>query len=349
MDANRKDDWRLAEEAAGWLIRMEDDDSVACRTEFVAWAKASSRHVEELLIAQAIWREFTHIDPSRQIDLRELPTANEESLVALNVTGDPSSFHLPAREERPRTARRWVALAACVAIGAIAWGWLNYTETRPRLYTTDHGDHDTIDLSDGSVMYLNTESRARVQFSGGIRQVRLLAGEALFVVEEDRARPFKVITDDATIQVTSTQFNVYQRANATRVSVIDGVVEIEAGRGGTSAESGQPPLKLTAGNEAEISHGRVVQAPIPDVQRAVAWRAGRLVFRGNTLEEVAAEFNRYNSVQIRLEGQDVRTQNIGGVFDADDPQTLVDFVADELGLEVAQTGDEIVIRSRERG
>jgi transmembrane sensor len=348
MSAKRSADWRLAEEAASWLLRMEEDDSLACRTEFVAWAKVSPRHVEELLFAQVIWSELARIDPSRLIDLQELPTANEESVVALDAAADPSTFHQPPREERAGLIRRWTIVGAFVAIIAIALGWFTFSGTRPQLYATERGDQTAFKLGDGSVMYLNTESRARVQFSGRIRQVRLLSGEALFVVEKVSSRPFTVITDDAEIQAVGTQFNVYRHSNTTRVSVVDGVVEIKAAWGAMSSDA-RPPLRLAAGNEADVSHGQVVQASAPDVQRAVAWRARQLVFRGNALEEVAAEFNRYNKLQIRLEGEAVRIRKMSGVFDADDPQPLIDFLADDPALEVTRQGDEILIRLRAGG
>jgi transmembrane sensor len=347
MDAKRKDDWRLAEEAASWLIRMEEDDSLACRTEFVAWAKTSPRQVQELLFAQAIWSEFSRIDPSRRIDLRELPTANEESVVALDVRSDPSKFHAPTREEQPRTVRRWAAVAAFIAVGSIAWAWLAFSGTPPQLYVTDHGGDNAIKLIDGSVMHLNIDSRARVQFSDDLRQVSLLSGEAFFLVEQDRERPFRVITQDATIAAVGTDFNVQRRTNTTRISVVEGVVEIRARSSAASAGSGRTPLQLAAGNEADVSHGKVVQSPTPDVKRAVAWRTPRLVFREARLEEVAAEFNRHNRVQIRLEGEDVRSRKMSGVFYADEPQSLVDYLAGEAELEVTQNGDEILIRLRE--
>jgi transmembrane sensor len=340
MDPKRNDDWRISEEAASWVVRMEEDDSLACRTEFVAWAKASPRHVEELLFAHAIWSEFAHIDPARQIDLQGLPTANEDRVVALNPAGEAPKTHPPAREERPRAVKRWVAAAVCVAIVAMAWGWLTITGTRSesQLYVTNIGDQTRINMSDGSVMYLNTDSRARVQFSDSSREVELLSGEALFLVEKVQARPFKVIIDHATIQAVGTEFNVYRQPQATRVSVIDGVVEIEAGRGS---------VQLAAGSEADVAQGQVLLVPSPNVKRAVAWRSRQLEFPGATLEDIAAQFNRYNRTQIRLEGSDVRTRKYTVILDVNDPKLLIDYLADDPFLEVIRTDDEIVIRARQ--
>lgn len=65
-------------------------------------------------------------------------------------------------------------------------------------------------LNDGSIVYLNTRSRVEEQFSRQARNVRLLEGEAMFSVEHDRARPFRMISDDTVIQAIGTQFNVYR-------------------------------------------------------------------------------------------------------------------------------------------
>jgi transmembrane sensor len=344
MDAKRNEDWRVAEQAASWLVRMEEDDSHACRTEFVAWAKASPRHVEELLFVQAIWSEFARIDPARQIDLQTLPTANEESVVPLNPGAEAPKTHLLAHKEWPGAVKRWAAVAACVAVGAIAWGWFAVTGSRAesQLYITNRDDQTTINMSDGSVMYLNTDSRARVEFSDSIRQVQLLSGEALFLVEEVPARPFRVITDDATIRAVGTEFNVHLQPNATRVSVIDGVVEIEASRGNAA-------VPLAAGSEADVSDGQVLLVSSPDVQRAATWSGTRqLEFLNTALEDIAAEFNRYNRTQIRIDGNDVRTRTYTVRVAANDPEALIDSLTeDDPSLEATRTGDEIVIRLRE--
>jgi transmembrane sensor len=61
---------------------------------------------------------------------------------------------------------------------------------------------------------------------------------------------------------------------------------------------------------------------VPDVSDVVAWRERRLVFREQTLERIVAEFNRYNSRQMRLEGGGVASRVFTGVFDADDADSL---------------------------
>jgi transmembrane sensor len=82
-------------------------------------------------------------------------------------------------------------------------------------------------------------------------------------------------------------------------------------------------------------------------QEASAWQQRRLVFRKHTLAEIAAEFNRYNrSPQIRVEGDALRERRFSGVFDADDPETLLQYLKADSRFTFDRTGDELIIRMR---
>jgi ferric-dicitrate binding protein FerR (iron transport regulator) len=50
--------------------------------------------------------------------------------------------------------------------------------------------------------------------------------------------------------------------------------------------------------------------------------------------------------QIRIEGEALRTRQFSGVFDADDPQSLVDYLNRVAELSVERSADAIVIRDR---
>jgi len=196
------------------------------------------------------------------------------------------------------------------------------------------------------------------------RSIRLLEGEALFNVEHDPARPFRVIAGPTVIEAIGTRFNVYRTDAGTTVSVVEGIVEISPTiPPALSARAAPPPRsdaqpqvrpvsvvaeRVVAGEQARVSlEGEIVKEAVPDRARVVAWRERRLVFRGDPLEDVVREFNRYNELQIRLEGDALRARRLTGVFDADDPMSLLQFLTRDGTLIVDETGgDEIVIRER---
>jgi hypothetical protein len=62
---------------------------------------------------------------------------------------------------------------------------------------------------------------------------------------------------------------------------------------------------------------------------------------------IAVEFNRYNrEPQIRIEGEALQARQFNGVFDADDPESLVRFLESSDGIAVDRSGGEIVIHAR---
>jgi transmembrane sensor len=346
MSAINRDRFRISEEAALWLIRLERDGSAECQAEFAAWSRRSPLHVEEFLFATATWRHLQPVDPERCIDLATLDAAADANAVL--PIGDRAGVS-PAmatewaslgRSKRRHTLRLAAALAAGVLVTvAIFWiaGWGG-----DRTYATAPGDQLAVKLPDGSVLHLNTDSKAKVSFDEHSRTVRLLEGEALFMVERDASRPFEVIAANAKIQAVGTQFNVYRRSDGTRVSVVEGAVRITSQQ--TSRAGG---VKLGAGDEANVAAGKIVKAMRPNVQRAVAWRARRLVFQSDRLEDVAREFNRYETRRpIRIEGMQLGDRVVSGVFDADDPRPLVEFLRDDPALSVTESERQILVRER---
>jgi len=158
-------------------------------------------------------------------------------------------------------------------------------------------------------------------------------------VEHDPKRPFRVITNAAVIQAVGTQFDVYRQDGKTSVSVLQGVVKVS-----TPMETG---ATLKAGEEARIDrHGRIVREGSAEVARVLAWRQRKLDFRGATLSEVAEQFNRYNRAQIRIEDPAIAARQLNGVFNADEPQSLLDFLGQGSELRFDRAGRDILIRAR---
>jgi transmembrane sensor len=351
----------LAEEAAHWLLELEEPDS-ATLTRFAAWLESSPRHVEEFLLASAVWKEAEHFDSARRLDVEKLV---EEARTNVRTIGLPSARAAAASPPRAtvRHARRIAlaaaALGATIVVGIALW---QAPRGQPLNYTTVRGEQRALKLEDGSVVYLNTQSRVQVQFSKEVRVIRLLEGEAMFNVEHDAARPFRVMAGPTVIQAIGTRFNVYRSAAGATVSVVEGVVQISPEAAAAASPAPQAPAatapvdaaptephlaRVSAGEQARISaDGEIVKRSVPDLAQIVSWRERRLVFRADRLEDVATQFNRYNAVQIRIEDDGLRNKQITGVFDADDPRSFVQFLQRDNTLAVADGDGEISIRRR---
>jgi transmembrane sensor len=323
-------DMTLAEQAARWLRSLEKGGTRE-QAEFAAWLKESPRHIEEVLCATAVSQALGRLDESFWPDVSQHVAEAGKTVVSLR-----DRIAAPTLTRPPRR-KLWLAACAAVLVCAVGvWGFHELLGWRE--YETAVGEQRTLMLDDGSLAYLNTRSHINVRFSSEVREVQLAGGEALFDVEHDPARPFLVRTNDAVIRAVGTQFNVYRRTSGTVVSVVEGVVEVSTRQGS---------LRFSAGEEARIAHGGVKRAQKIDVTRTAVWRQRRLVFDLDPLEEVAAEFNRYNRAPtIRIEGEAARIRRFSGVFDVDDPASLTKLLATYSDLRVDDQGTQIVIQAR---
>ncbi len=346
----------LARRASRWVEDMRNATPQE-RSAFVAWVKESPGNVRNFLLISMIDQSLEDVDPNRELDVEPLLATVDPAIVELP--------RLPIRPpaKNPRRAR-WAAagVAAClIACSVIGWFLLNPREPAWRVFETATGEQRAFELEDGSLIHLNTHSRAAIHYSANGRDVRLLEGEALFRVQHDASRPFRVYTNDAVVQAVGTQFDVYERPEGTTVAVIEGRVNVQPAippttlaaktRADLSSLRAQPPTSsgriVHSSEEAEITHqGEVSVRAARDITDAVAWQKRRLVFRQQTLDFIAAQFNRYSRKQIRVSDPAVANRVYTGVFDADDVDSFAQALASDPQLAVQSTGQTIVIMTR---
>jgi transmembrane sensor len=341
MNARAAVDLRLAEEAASWVMRRLEDRSPECNGEFLRWLKESPHHIDEFLMAAAMYASLREGKVDGNFTIEELLGGTNTNVVS--IAGDalaPASHEdRDAEGRRPRgrsTTKIWGTLAASIGTAAVGgwlfWSWIAGT------YSTSVGEQRMVRLEDGSVMHLNTRSKVHITFSDTGRELRLIEGEAFLNIVKDSTRPFTVLTRDAAVHVLGTEFNVYECEDETRVAVVDGEVRVSA------RTANATPKHLHAGEQADVSSsGKISSRTIPDIGTALSWRERQLIFRAVPLATVAEQFNRYNEFQIQIEGEKLRQRLIWGVFPVDDPQALVKFLAQDKSVRLTQRRGELTV------
>ncbi|HEX7012095.1 MAG TPA: FecR domain-containing protein [Steroidobacteraceae bacterium] len=338
----------VAEQAAEWLQRLEQGGTPRDRAEFVQWLKESRGHVREVLLAAATDRVLGHLDPKQQKDLDLLVSAASAACVPIERNLEQGSKREPSGR---RVLRRltWAAAAGFV-VAALGIALFAGIRLNGHTYRTAVGEQRAIELPDGSVISLNTRSSVRVRFSSEARDVYLEDGQALFAVAHEPQRPFRVHAGPTLVRAIGTKFDVRRRRQRTDVAVLEGVVQVETAPLGVQSDStiprGLESARLTAGQAVSITiDGVTPPAPI-QIAEINAWQQRRLIFRNDTLGEIVEEFNRYNrSPQIRLDDEHLATWRYSGVFDADDPESLIEYLVSE-GLDVQSAKGTFVIRRK---
>jgi transmembrane sensor len=352
------------EQATEWFAHIREYDlSDADRKSFSLWLAESPVHVREYLGVAELWAAVQSSDAwpaqSREDLILALHSAREG-----NVFPFASKASMPEPRQRARTntqVRRWfiplAVAASMVLIVLIAWPNLLVRST----YRTSRGEQQSIVLSDGSVVQLNTLSTLVIHFDKDRRRVELPKGEALFRVAHDPARPFDVQTPFAVVRAVGTEFNVYNRTEGTQISVIEGKVRVgtapaaaqtsgvspglapDDGAHSSGASSTQSVFPLAAGQQVTVS-SVAEPKPIPaNASTATAWIQRRIVLDNDSVRTAVDEFNRYNRVQIRVQDEELAGLRISGVFDADDPKALIKYLEQTQQAHTSHNGTGFVL------
>jgi transmembrane sensor len=342
MSRKHSQDDAVRERAAEFIV--EDDGASAARdARQQHWLSESPKHLEERLRMGALWEVLG--DPELAQELYE-----------------PSS-----RRRLARVRRVALAATAAVLIGvALSTWWL---ATRPEIYRTEVGEVRSFQFEDRSVVFLNAASELSVRYTDDSRLIELRSGEAAFDVARDESRPFVVETGTSRVVVLGTEFVVRRTSDRIAVTVIEGHVMVESTKGLVAPpESDQPqeviePDRPVPAPQSDPTHmvqlearqkltldasGAAQITTIDPDDEPAAWRQRRLVFSSERLEDVAAEFNRFNVDAIQIVGPHLRDLRIGGVFDANDPESLMVFLKGLDGVTVRTAGDGTLIVSRSK-
>jgi transmembrane sensor len=360
---SHQDEPTLSQQAREWVHKGQQL-SEAERQALANWIRRSPGHVKEYLEELALQTELSDLDAEHHFDVNEL-IAQVRQQGPEREAADTGYSMAPIRNAREGPVRRnpWavMALAAALAILAIGPQVMLDHSIVTKTYVTAIGERQQVRLPDASTMKLNTVSSAQVRFSPLGRDTWLDYGEAWFDVHHGN-RPFRVHAGTTVIADIGTKFNVRRTQSATRVSVLEGQVRISAESGSpinsefhgdkSHPESNLPsfePVTLRAGEEAEVSdnaHGQWVRrrALTPDdIAQMIAWQHGEIVLLHMTLADTAAEFNRYNRVQIVIADPAIANLPARGLFHTGDPQAFIDAYVKVYRVHAKVSGDVITL------
>lgn len=299
-----------AEQAAAvWLVRLTSGDvTPEQRVEFARWRAADTANEAALSALRALWSALP------------LPALQPVPVAA------------PRKAPRRRRLRQW-ALAASLLVG-VAVGYQALTVGRYDQVTAA-GERRTLTLADGSQVVLGSDTALDIDLQPQLRRVSLARGEAYFEVEHDPARPFVVDTAFGEVRVVGTRFSVRSEGEQARVTVADGRVRVS---GGNEAVELQPGQSVTLDRQA-LSGIESVNA-----EQALAWRSGRLVLEGVTLDQAAQILNRHRAGTIVVMVDAAVQQPFNTVIDLDRVDEWFSAVEQQQRGKVLRLGPLTLIR-----
>ena len=181
--------------------------------------------------------------------------------------------------------------------------------------TIPRGGQFFIKLSDGTQVWLNSESQIKYPVSfttGEPRLVELVYGEAYFDVSpstDHKESAFKVYHNMQEVQVLGTAFNIKAYKDETNIftTLVEGKIAI-------NGESLNKVLK--PGEQATLSReDKSIKINEVDVFREIAWKEGVFSFRHKPLKEIMKVLSRWYDMDVIFENTELESERFMGTLD----------------------------------
>ena len=296
-------------QAASWFARNRSEAGRADRKAFAAW-QATPAHARAYAEFEQLWA-----------DLGQLQQLNKP---------------LPLPKRKPSVWRPALAVAAALVCAVLA----THLGAPRELYHSQIAAHAkgmrTLNLPDGSTLYVNANTRVRVEFSAHQRILHLDKGQLYIEVAADKERPLYVQAGEANVRVVGTGFDVRRSQQQLVVSVAHGQVAFEP-------DAKSPVTLLGAQQRATLSYAKgTVQQQTLTAEEVADWRSGHLSFRNRDLASLIDELSLYRPQPPLQVSKAVAQLKVSGNLDVNDPDALLNALPALLPVKTVASADGIV-------
>jgi transmembrane sensor len=324
------DQQRRLEEAAAWQLRLAREPSLKRSAEYLDWS-ADPRNISAREAVDEAWSAVGAMDTAPEmLELRR------GALARLRRTG-------AGRWGTRKLGARFAA--AVLAVALFSAGALYLSLRLPTYYKTEIGERRLVALPDGSRISMDSDTKVRVMYYNAARAITLDRGRSRFDVAHDPSRPFTVTAGPQTVVAVGTLFDVERLQSTVLITLIQGQVVIKnVAPAVRTATSGNPDasISLKAGQQLVVSRNVQPVIVAADLQVAMAWEAGHLVFRDEPLANAVMRVNRYTARPVIIDPA-IASIRISGVFNAGDIGSFVSAVTSYFPVQASTTGSNSIL------
>lgn len=190
----------------------------------------------------------------------------------------------------------------------------NTTEVVYNYLTIPRGGKFFIKLSDGTQVWLNSETKLKFPVAfieGQTRKVELVYGEAYFDVSpstKHKGAHFKVLSDKQEVDVIGTEFNIkaYKDETNTYTTLVEGKVDVSIEK---SKRRLMPNQQFNLNTKTSNSFVKNV-----DVYNEISWKEGVFSFENITLKDMMKVLSRWYDVDFVFKNKAIENEIFDGVL-----------------------------------
>lgn len=208
------------------------------------------------------------------------------------------------------------------------------------------GSQTKIILPDSTVVWLNSASTLKYSRAYGKKNREVtLAGEGYFEVTKNAKSPFIVHTNDLSVNVLGTVFNVraFGEDDHVTVNLIKGSVNLTIpGSGNNQVHTLKPNDQLIFNKQT-----RKIELTQTDASRSALWTTGRLSFVDATFDQISRDLERRYNVTIQIAENTIKNEVFSGSLDMNlSLKEVLTYIDVDKKFAIHQHGDTLLIERK---
>ncbi len=177
-------------------------------------------------------------------------------------------------------------------------------------FSSNIGSVSSVELDDGSVIWLNSGSKITFTEKSNSRITAKLVGEGYFNIVHNRKREFIVELNGLKIKDLGTKFNVkaYPLDQYMTATLLEGKIEMQNNQG-------QSFLEMNPNDHLFIDKtNNTYNLSTVDPNLVVSWKDGKFVFVDMSLREVCNELEKWYDVEINIQRKSIESEKYTSVI-----------------------------------
>lgn len=252
------------------------------------------------------------------------------------------------RKTKVRFLNNFVKIAAAIVLGLFIGIYVTSLNDIPDtpVYYAAHSPKGSVSemiLPDGSVIFLNADSRIKYSVEGneGTREV-FLEGEAWFDVEKNKNKPFVVHTPYYDVNVTGTRFNVkaYESENEITTTLEEGQIIIQSTENFKLAQD----VVVKPGEQVVLNkNSRNLTIKEVNTSWFTSWKDNKLIFVNMNLKDLVVLLERKYGVDIEIKNKEILDLHFDGTIKNESIIEFLEIVKKALPINYKIVGQKIEI------
>jgi len=209
--------------------------------------------------------------------------------------------------------------------------------------TYENTDIKKIELADGSLVYLNANSKLYYPetFEGNTRTIEF-EGDGFFEITKNPAKPFIIKAKSAEIKVLGTSFNINTKTPDNKVEVLVETGKVQL----SSLKNKSNSTVLTPGIIGRLNKEDILTYEENEDVNYIAWKTRVLNFENVEFKKAIEVLNRVYNVHIVFDEKQIGNNPITGNWNNEPIETVLKIICETKQLNSLKNDNKIVLTKK---